>query len=69
MAQIGAGESIRTEVSCKYDRPVLTEMLEAASLKIVEWCTDENGLYAMALVAPIRAHRFPREIYLIDNLR
>ena len=52
VARIGAGESIRTELSCKYDRPVLTGMLEAASLEIVRWCTDEDGLYAMALVSP-----------------
>ena len=34
VVQIGAGESIRTEFSCKYDRPRLTEIFEAASLKI-----------------------------------
>ena len=53
VVQIGAGESIRTELSCKYDRPVLTGMLEAASLKVVRWCTDEDGLYAMALASPV----------------
>lgn len=51
--QIRAGESIRTEVSCKYNRPVLSEMLESASLEIVRWCTDEEGLYALALASPI----------------
>ena len=51
--QIGAGESIRTELSCKYDWPILTGMFEAASLEIVKWCTDEDALYAMALVSPI----------------
>jgi len=53
VVRIGAGESIRTELSCKYDRPVLTGMLEAASLEIVQWCTDEDGFYAMALAAPV----------------
>ena len=53
VAQIEAGESIRTELSCKYDRPVLTGIFGAASLEIVRWCTDEDGLYAMALVSPI----------------
>ena len=53
VAQIGAGESIRTELSCKYDRPALTGIFGAASLEIVRWCTDEDGLYAMALVSPI----------------
>ena len=53
VAQFEAGESIRTELSCKYDRPVLTGIFGAASLEIVRWCTDEDGLYAMALVSPI----------------
>ena len=53
VVQIGAGESIRTELSCKYDRPVLTEVFEVASLEITRWCTDDDGLYAMALVSPI----------------
>jgi len=53
VVQIGAGESIRTELSCKYDRPILTGMFEAASLEIMRWCTDEDGLYAMALVSPV----------------
>ena len=53
VVHIRAGESIRTELSCKYDRPLLTRLLESACLKIVRWCTDEDGLYAMALVSPV----------------
>ena len=53
VVHIGAGESIRTELSCKYDRPLLTRLLESARLEIVRWCTDEDGLYAMALVSPV----------------
>ena len=53
VVRIGAGESIRTELSCKYDRKVLTRMFESARLEIVNWCTDEEGLYAMALVSPV----------------
>ena len=53
VVRIGAGESIRTELSCKYDRAVLNRMFEAAQLEIVRWCTDEEGLYSMALVAPV----------------
>ena len=51
--QIEAGESIRTELSCKYDRPVLTRMVESARLEITRWCTDEDGLYSMALASPV----------------
>ena len=53
VVQIGAGESIRTELSCKYDRQVLTRMLESARLEILKWRTDEGGHYAMALVSPV----------------
>jgi L-histidine N-alpha-methyltransferase len=53
VVRIEAGESIRTELSCKYDRTVLTRMLAKASLKIVEWCTDQDGLYSMSLVSSI----------------
>ncbi len=50
---IAAGESIRTELSCKYDKPLLTRMLESARLEVVKWCTDEDGLYAMILASPV----------------
>ncbi len=53
VVHIGEGESIRTELSCKYDRPVLAGMLEAASLEIVKWCSDEDGLYAVTLASPV----------------
>jgi len=53
VVKIGEGESIRTELSCKYDRSMLTGLFEAASLDVVKWCTDEDGLYAMALVSPM----------------
>ena len=52
VVHIKEGESIRTELSCKYDRPVLSEMLEAASLEIVQWSSDEDGLYAVTLASP-----------------
>jgi L-histidine N-alpha-methyltransferase len=53
VVQIGAGESIRTELSCKYDRKVLTRMLGSSRLEILKWCTDEDGLYSMALASPV----------------
>jgi L-histidine N-alpha-methyltransferase len=51
--RIGAGESILTELSCKYDRPVLTRVLASARLEITRWCTDKDGLYSMMLASPI----------------
>lgn len=46
-----AGETIRTEISCKYDRPTLNRMLRAAGLEMVAWATDPEELYALVLAA------------------
>ena len=45
------GESIRTEISCKYDRDVLEEYGEAAGLRIERWLTDDAGRFALASYA------------------
>jgi len=47
--RIEAGESIRTEVSCKYDRGAVAELLEATGFTLEEWWTDPEGIYAVAL--------------------
>lgn len=47
-----AGESVRTEVSCKYDRSTMSEMLREAGLEMVEWFVDSGQRYAMALGRP-----------------
>jgi L-histidine Nalpha-methyltransferase len=44
-----AGETIRTEISCKYDRESAGEMLGAARLRIDQWVTDPQEHYALAL--------------------
>jgi L-histidine N-alpha-methyltransferase len=46
------GETVRTEISCKYDRPLVEEMLASASLKLERWFTDDRELFALALGAP-----------------
>jgi dimethylhistidine N-methyltransferase/glutamate--cysteine ligase len=50
------GESIRTEISRKFTRPMLDEMFQAAGLVIDRWETDERGWYALmtATLAPVR---------------
>ena len=48
------GESIRTEISCKYDRASLSEMLRSAGLGIDRWITDAASTYA--LVVASRTH-------------
>ena len=46
------GESIRTEISCKYDRATLASLFEETGLAITEWQTDADGLYALLLGTP-----------------
>ena len=50
---LGPGESIRTEISCKYDRARVEKLCAAASMRIVEWATDDDGLYAIVLIGPV----------------
>jgi L-histidine N-alpha-methyltransferase len=47
--RIAAGESIRTEISCKHDRASVAAMLAAAGMGLAEWETDADGLYAILL--------------------
>lgn len=46
-----SGESIRTEISCKYDRERMAELFAAAGLEIEHWRTDPDGLFALAVGA------------------
>jgi L-histidine N-alpha-methyltransferase len=46
------GESIRTEVCNKYDRPQLEEMLRLAGLTIETWRVDAPDQYAILIAAP-----------------
>lgn len=45
------GESIRTEISCKYDRPAVTELLTAAGMELIAWWQAPEGPFALALAA------------------
>jgi len=47
--RIEAGESIRTEISCKHDRASMEAMLAEAGMRLAEWETDSDGLYAILL--------------------
>ena len=44
-----AGETIRSEISCKYDRASVEVLFEAAGLEVEEWHTDEDRRFALAL--------------------
>jgi L-histidine N-alpha-methyltransferase len=46
------GESIRTEISCKYTRDSATAMLRSAGLELTHWMTASTPLVALALAEP-----------------
>ncbi len=50
--RIEAGESIRTEISCKYDRRAVMRMFAGAGFGLEAWCTNAAGSFALALGAP-----------------
>jgi L-histidine N-alpha-methyltransferase len=43
------GESIRTELSYKYDRATLEDILQAAGLVMEKWIAADDGSFALAL--------------------
>lgn len=46
------GETIRTEVSCKYDRARVEDLFRGAGLSLHEWVPDRQGWFALAGGAP-----------------
>ena len=46
------GESIRTEISCKYDRRRTTALLRSAGFRLTEWMTEPEPRFALALAEP-----------------
>jgi L-histidine Nalpha-methyltransferase len=47
-----AGEEVRTEISAKFTRERVEGDYEAAGLRLTEWWTDPQGLFALSLAAP-----------------
>jgi L-histidine Nalpha-methyltransferase len=47
-----AGESLRTEISCKHDRESVAQLFEAAGLEIESWRTDPESLFGLVVGAP-----------------
>jgi L-histidine N-alpha-methyltransferase len=45
-----AGDEIRTEISCKYTRGSLSALLPGTGLRLLDWLTDEEGLFALAVL-------------------
>jgi uncharacterized SAM-dependent methyltransferase len=44
-----SGETIRTEISCKYDRPSIEALFDRADLEAEIWQTDPDTLYALVV--------------------
>jgi L-histidine N-alpha-methyltransferase len=51
LVPFAAGESIRTEISCKHDRGSVTELFAAAGLRIETWRPDPEALFALVVGA------------------
>jgi L-histidine Nalpha-methyltransferase len=51
LVYFAAGESIRTEISCKHDRSSVTELFTAAGLRLESWRPDPDGLFALVVGA------------------
>lgn len=49
--RFAGGESIRTEISCKYDRESLASLLGMANMRIERWITDAPASYALVVAA------------------
>jgi L-histidine N-alpha-methyltransferase len=47
------GESIRTEISTKYDRASVAELFEAAEIRIEAWPTDPATPFGLVIGAPV----------------
>lgn len=47
------GESIRTEISCKYTRAMVEAMFENAGLRLTRWDADTNQFFALSLCATL----------------
>ncbi len=49
---LAAGESIRTEISCKYDEAEVRRLCTAAQMDVMRWTPDEPGDFALVLARP-----------------
>jgi L-histidine N-alpha-methyltransferase len=52
VVRFAAGESIRTEISCKYDVASLAALFAAAGLRLESWQTDAGNRFALVVGAP-----------------
>ena len=50
--KFAAGESVRTELSYKYDRDSIVSLFSQSGLELVDWIQDEDATFALALARP-----------------
>jgi L-histidine N-alpha-methyltransferase len=53
IVSFSAGETIRTEISCKHDRGSVAELFAAAGLRIEIWKPDPEDLFALVVGAAL----------------
>jgi L-histidine N-alpha-methyltransferase len=53
LVPFAAGESIRTEISCKHDRASVAELFLSAGLRIETWRPDPEALFALVVGAAV----------------
>jgi L-histidine N-alpha-methyltransferase len=52
VVDLARGETVRTEISCKFTRESGEAMLADAAMRVVQWHTDARGRFALALALP-----------------
>jgi L-histidine N-alpha-methyltransferase len=50
--ELGSGDEIRTEISCKFTRSSFDGRLAGTGLVLDHWWTDPGRLFALALLQP-----------------
>ncbi len=50
--KLDAGGEIRTEISCKFTRESFEQSLAGSGLRLSQWFSDPNDLFALALIRP-----------------
>ncbi|HEU5170588.1 MAG TPA: L-histidine N(alpha)-methyltransferase [Gemmatimonadales bacterium] len=51
--RFAAGETLRTEISCKHDVPSIAELFAAAGLRLESWQADAERRFLLAVGAPV----------------
>jgi L-histidine N-alpha-methyltransferase len=50
--QFARGETLRTEISAKYDEASVAELFQAAGLRLEAWRSDADRLFGLAVGSP-----------------